>query len=150
MKRERRGFTLVELVVVIVIIGILAALGTVSYRKSLERSKQAEGVTILRVIYDAQMRKYAEEAQFENAVLQSYGQVNTSLGIDLKPFKYFMDTIQIDLIDTGAPYADQDVAIVRRDIDGDGNPDYGIKIDFEGDYLYENPAGISNPGGLPQ
>ena len=43
----RKGFTLVELAVVIVIIGVLAAFGVPQFLKSVERSKAAEAFNYL-------------------------------------------------------------------------------------------------------
>ena len=43
----RKGFTLVELAVVIVIIGVLAAFGVPQFLKSVERSKAAESFNYL-------------------------------------------------------------------------------------------------------
>lgn len=42
-----RGFTLVELMIVVVILGILAALATIGFRKYIGRARSAEAVAIL-------------------------------------------------------------------------------------------------------
>jgi len=46
MKKNRKGFTLIELVVVTVIIGILATMGIPYYLKTIEVSKAGDGVGI--------------------------------------------------------------------------------------------------------
>lgn len=43
----RRGFTLLEIIIVIIIIGILATLGLTQYGRMVERSRGAEARTIL-------------------------------------------------------------------------------------------------------
>jgi prepilin-type N-terminal cleavage/methylation domain-containing protein len=56
----RKGFTLVELAVVIVIIGVLAAFGVPQFLKSVERSKAAEAFNYLSAVRAAQERFLAK------------------------------------------------------------------------------------------
>ena len=58
--RFELGFTLIEMMVVVVIIGILAAIAVPLYSKTVERTRIAEAVDILKAIRDAEMR-YAME-----------------------------------------------------------------------------------------
>ena len=58
------GFTIVELVVVVVIISILSALALPQYIKTVERSRQSEAMTNLSAIRGAQMRYYLEYANY--------------------------------------------------------------------------------------
>jgi prepilin-type N-terminal cleavage/methylation domain-containing protein len=44
---NRSGFTLVELMIVVVIIGVLAAIGTIGYRKWIGRARSGEAVAML-------------------------------------------------------------------------------------------------------
>lgn len=57
--RNKSGFTLMELMIVLVIIVILAAAGVPYYKDHLERQKAAVGVTTLRMIADSAERYMA-------------------------------------------------------------------------------------------
>ncbi len=56
----KRGFTLLELIVVIVILGILSTLGFTQYTKMVEKGRTAEARVILGQIRSAQVAYYQE------------------------------------------------------------------------------------------
>ena len=62
--KSRKGFTLVELAVVIVIIGVLAAFGVPRFLVSVERSKAAESFGYLSAVRDSQERYQAQNGTY--------------------------------------------------------------------------------------
>lgn len=64
MLGTHKGFTLVELLVVVLIIGVLVALAVPEYMKAVERSRLLETVTLLDSIAKAQRRKYMQINRF--------------------------------------------------------------------------------------
>jgi len=62
--QARKAFTLVELAVVIVIIGVLAAFGVPRFLKSVERSKAAEAFGYLAAVRSAQERYNAQNRTY--------------------------------------------------------------------------------------
>ena len=71
----KKGFTLLELIVVIIIIGILATLGFTQYTKVIEKGRTAEAKAIL-----GQIRTAQEVYKQENA---AYTTTMANLAIDL-------------------------------------------------------------------
>ncbi|MCX5711539.1 MAG: prepilin-type N-terminal cleavage/methylation domain-containing protein [Candidatus Omnitrophica bacterium] len=69
----KKGFTLLELIVVIIVIGVLATLGFSQYTKVVERGRAAEAKTILSQLRSAEAVYYQEyeayTADFANLVV---------------------------------------------------------------------------------
>jgi type IV pilus assembly protein PilA len=60
----KAGFSLVELAVVVVIIGVLAAFAVPRFRASVERSKAAEAFNYLAAVQAAQERYHARQSTY--------------------------------------------------------------------------------------
>lgn len=66
--QTRKGFSLVELSVVVIIIGVLAAFGVPRLFKSVERSKAAEAFKYLASVRAAQERYQARQGTYADAI----------------------------------------------------------------------------------
>ena len=65
-KRLLTGFTMIELLVVLVIIGILVSLNMGNFSRSSEKNKAKEAEANLQLIYSAQQRYYLNEGEYTN------------------------------------------------------------------------------------
>ena len=84
--RNNKGFTLIELMIVVVIIGILAALAIPRFMRSTTKSKQSEAKQLLKQVYTMQ-RAYRQEynAYCLNGVTASAAAPTTfaQIGVDI-------------------------------------------------------------------
>jgi len=66
MKRDQRGFTLMELMIVIVIIGVLAAIGVPAYKNYVTEAKESACNANRNTIATALGMYYAEHGEYTN------------------------------------------------------------------------------------
>jgi len=78
IKMAKKGFTLLELIVVIIIIGILATLGLTQYTTVVEKGRSAEAKAILGEVRTAQVAYKLDKSAYTTAVTDLYVSVPTS------------------------------------------------------------------------
>ena len=78
MLRNQKGFTLMELMIVIVIIGVLAAIGVPQYQGYISKAKTAACVANRRSLMTANGLLYAETGSYATAITELNAYVETS------------------------------------------------------------------------
>jgi type IV pilus assembly protein PilA len=73
--RSQKGFTLVELMIVVIIVGILAAVAIPMYRVTAERSMATEATGCLDLVREAMRVHYAEHGAYSHASFTDGAQV---------------------------------------------------------------------------
>ena len=81
---SKKGFTLVELMVVVIIVGILAAVAVPLYRSNLKRAMSSEGIALVGSVRTAERVYYAEHDTYTGTWSDLGGSV-----ADLGGNKYF-------------------------------------------------------------
>ena len=81
MLRNKKAFSLIELLAAVLIIGILAAIAVPQYQKIVMRSKAAQRIAILRSVVDAQKRYFLVNGKYAN----SFGEIDIKMDNAGKP-----------------------------------------------------------------
>ena len=122
MTKRRCGFSLVELSVVVIIIGVLAAFGVPRMLKSVERSKASEAFKWLGSVRAAQERYQAKEG--------TYTATLTELDMDQDAPKYF--TVGLVLPGVSASLEDSWTLTLTRDGASSGYGAYTVIFSQQG------------------
>lgn len=89
------GFTLIELMVAVAIVGIIAAIALPSYQSSVRKSNRAEAKTELTDVAQRLQRCYTLYARFNHAECGVYGIVSSSDGYITRGGQYYKITIGV-------------------------------------------------------
>jgi len=96
----KKGFSLLEVMVVVVIIGILAAIAIPSYTGYVTRTRRAEAVAALQAVALAEEKHRAEDGAYESeAHLVGQGFLKPAIGGEYTPSDYY-DINIADVTDT--------------------------------------------------
>jgi type II secretion system protein G len=108
--RNSKGFTLIELMIVVVIIGILAALAIPRFTQASARAKEKEADGILKQIFTLQNAYLANYGTYATSAtaLQTVGwDPNTTLGLKNYSAPTITNTFPITMTATGTGYNDR-------------------------------------------
>jgi len=93
-RRDRRGFTLIEIAVVLVLIGILAAMASFAYRNMVNKARMTQAKTVLGHLTKTQATYFSDHDRYtDNIVL-----------LNFDPVKYPYYEVSVVLIDNGSNY----------------------------------------------
>ena len=107
---DSKGFTLIELMIVIAIITIIAAIAIPMFLNFMKKAKAVEGETAVHEIKRLEDHYYAENLQYSNNI--------STIGYDPSTLKYYAISIQVN----GAgppPFLYQATATANLDADPD-------------------------------
>ena len=88
MLRCGRGFTLIELMITVAIVGILAAIAYPSYQDSILKGRRAEGRTALLNLLQQQERYYTQTGSYLSFLLGATGTPFRTTSGDSSSFAY--------------------------------------------------------------
>jgi len=151
MKRTGKGFTLVELMIVVAIIAFLSIIAVPNFFKFLSKAKRSEAYMNLSSIYTAQKTYWAEHGKYSDKLsglggigwkpegykgggAQERYYYTYGFGSGSEGENYFTGKLETSHTHMGMTKADKSgfVAAAAGDIDGDGEPDI-LVIDQHGD-----------------
>jgi type II secretion system protein G len=103
-EHKRTGFTIVELIVVIAVIGILAGIMLVSYAASENRARDASRQSSMKEIRAALEAYRAENGTYPNEAGASWEQSNTDPVNFLDDLKPYMGVVPVDPVNDASNY----------------------------------------------
>jgi prepilin-type N-terminal cleavage/methylation domain-containing protein len=95
-KRDEKGFSLIELLLVVVVIGIIAAVAVPAFRKALTVAENGNVYSVMRTISSSQVNYYSQNSRFArlNEINNAHsGALGTISGTDLNRGKFVLSMV---------------------------------------------------------
>ena len=94
-RNGRRGFTLIEIAIVLVLIGILAAMAITTYRMMINKARMTQAKTVLGHLTKTEATYFSDHDRYtDNVVL-----------LDFDPVKYNFYEVSVVLLDNGMNFS---------------------------------------------
>ena len=135
-RRNRRGLTLIELMIVIAVVGILAALALPSYFDSVRKGRRSEAIAALAQVQQAQERWRANRSSYAVSLTAAPSATPPGLGMSSATTSGGLYTLAVDAADatgytlsataaTGTSQANDTNCTTMRVRLSNGNVQYG-------------------------
>jgi type IV pilus assembly protein PilA len=95
-KRDEKGFSLIELLIVVVVIGIIAAVAVPAFRKALTVAENGNVYSTMRTIASSQVNYYSQNSRFArlNEINNAHsGALGTTSGTNLNRGKFVLSMV---------------------------------------------------------
>jgi len=125
MMKNKKGFTLIELMVVVIIVGILAAVAIPLYTAHVDQAKASEGAALVGSVRTAERVYYSQH--------KTYTDDKAELGIDTTGNKYFTDYTLEDVTAT----------TFTATTTSDEDPNLQVRINQDGDLEWTKDGGTN-------